>query len=97
MTNDNAIGIHSGEHTHHHDHPITPVNFRTMNTTNNSPPRPIPLLLSITLSDWFHIILTTHPVVRLDVAAELGRYPPLEQPQHPSLNIHTRVVAVNNP
>ena len=37
-----AIGIHSGEVTHHQDQSMFPVNLRTKNTTNNTPVNPIP-------------------------------------------------------
>jgi hypothetical protein len=46
MTARSAIGIQSGEVTHHHEHfatfPIS-ANFKTRNTANITPPNPIPL------------------------------------------------------
>ena len=34
--------IHSGLSTHHHDHAILPVSFKTIKTIVNSPTKPIP-------------------------------------------------------
>jgi hypothetical protein len=40
-------GIQIGDVTHHHDHPIKWVNFRTTNATVNKPQNPIPELLEL--------------------------------------------------
>lgn len=37
-----TIGIHSGAVTHHHDHAITLVSFRTRNTMKSSPTKLTP-------------------------------------------------------
>ena len=38
----NAIGIHNGLVTHHHDQVIVFVNFKTKKIKNNTIPRPTP-------------------------------------------------------
>lgn len=42
-----ATQIHTGDNTHHHDQPITPQSFRTMNATVRRPTNPIPPLFEL--------------------------------------------------
>jgi hypothetical protein len=65
-------GIKSGERTHHHDHPITPVNLRIIKAIVSAPKNPMPLLLLLVVVEldiliirqgfaWPHVLLF-HPL-----------------------------------
>ena len=50
-----ANGIHSGETTHHQDHPITSVSFNTRKTTNRINGREDKsMLIRLLLFDIYH-------------------------------------------
>lgn len=51
--------IQIGEKTHHHDHDILPINFRTINTMVNNPVNPIPELDELELLINFYFFIPT--------------------------------------